>query len=104
MIAGEEDAKLSKILATINVNSPVEPDLEQCDIEQMYNEESRQMIRRLGFKSLLHRFSETTEEKEQEFCTTEISSKNYFGRETFRTGEKDNGWERADRICHISGK
>ena len=37
LIAGEEDAKLSKILATINVNSPVEPDLEQCDIEQMYN-------------------------------------------------------------------
>ena len=29
LIAGEEDAKLSKILATINVNSPVEPDLEQ---------------------------------------------------------------------------
>lgn len=67
LIAGEEDAKLSKILATINVNSPVEPDLEQCDIEQMYNEESRQMIRKLGFKSLLHRFSETTEEKEPEF-------------------------------------
>lgn len=68
LIAGEEDAKLSKILATINVNSPVEPDLEQCDIEQMYNEESCQIIRKLGFKSLLHRFSGTTEEKEQEFA------------------------------------
>lgn len=68
LTAGEEDAKLSKILATINVNSPVEPDLEQCTIDQMFNEESCQMIRKLGFKSLLHRFSGQTEEKEQEFA------------------------------------
>ena len=51
-----ESAKLSKVLATINVNAPVEVDYNNGTLDNMYNDEALSFIRRLEFKKLAEKF------------------------------------------------
>lgn len=57
LIADEENARLSKVLATICVDTPLELDFSECRLENIYNPESYKVIKKLGFKSFLGRFS-----------------------------------------------
>lgn len=57
LIAGREDAFLSKTLATININSPVDIFVENGLLKDMYNEKAYKLISELEFKSILKRFS-----------------------------------------------
>ena len=45
-----EMAQMSKTLATINIQSPVEVTPEQCKLEDIYTEDALEMIKRLEFK------------------------------------------------------
>ena len=55
-----EMAQLSKTLATINIQSPVEVTPEQCKLEDIYTEDALEMIKRLEFKSMIQRFGSVT--------------------------------------------
>ncbi|MCM1136667.1 MAG: DNA polymerase I [Clostridium sp.] len=56
LINNKELAYLSKTLATINVDSPLEFSLEDARIHDFYTEEAYVLLKKLGFKSLLSRF------------------------------------------------
>lgn len=49
-------AQLSKTLATIEVNAPIEYDIHKARIENLYTKEAYLMCKRLEFKNLLKRF------------------------------------------------
>ena len=55
-----EMAQMSKTLATINIQSPVEVTPEQCKLEDIYTEDVLEMIKRLEFKSMIQRFGSVT--------------------------------------------
>lgn len=57
-----EQAILSKTLATIKLDCQLDYELEQAELGNLYTKEAYQYFQKLGFKSLLKRFSE--EEKE----------------------------------------
>lgn len=70
-----EQALLSKALATIKVDCDLDYELEQAELGNLYTKEAYQYFQKLGFKSLLKRFSE--EEKEEvQFALKEISELN----------------------------
>ena len=52
----EELARLSKTLATINVDSPLEFSLEDAKVHDFYTEEAYMVFKKLEFKNLLSRF------------------------------------------------
>lgn len=66
-------AVMSKALATINIESPVELDLKQTKLENLYTQEALEMIKELEFKSMISRFSnvETTNDFENGFTLVE---------------------------------
>lgn len=82
LIAGKDDAFLSKTLATININSPIDVFVEDGPLKDMFNENSYRLIADLEFKSMLKRFSEdiSTEEKTVNFqeILTEVSDSEAF--------------------------
>lgn len=51
-----EQAKMSKVLATINVEAPFEYQLEEAKLGNLYTEEAYEFFQRLQFKNLLSRF------------------------------------------------
>ncbi len=51
-------AQLSKTLATINTDSPIEFSLEEAKVEDFYTPEAYEWCKRLEFRNLLGRFSE----------------------------------------------
>ena len=51
-----ESAKLSKVLATINIDAPIEIDYKAGKLDSMYNDESLSFIKRLEFKKLAEKF------------------------------------------------
>lgn len=51
-------ARLSKTLATIFLEVPIDFDFRDARVENLFNEESLAMVRRLEFKSLVKRFDE----------------------------------------------
>ncbi len=53
-------AQMSKTLATINIQSPVEVTPKQCKLEDIYTEDALEMIKRLEFKSMIQRFGSVT--------------------------------------------
>ena len=55
-----EMAQMSKTLATINIQSPVEVTPEQCKLEDIYTEDALEMIKSLEFKSMIQRFGSVT--------------------------------------------
>ena len=52
----EELARLSKALATINVNSPIEFSFEDAQVHDFYTEDAYVIFKKLEFKNLLSRF------------------------------------------------
>ncbi len=61
LIEFEEQARLSLALATINVDSPVEIDLEQTKLKNIYTLEAYELFRRYQFKGLLNKFDASNE-------------------------------------------
>lgn len=55
-----EMAQMSKTLATINIQSPVEVTPEQCKLKDIFTEDALEMIKRLEFKSMIQRFGSVT--------------------------------------------
>ena len=53
--------EMSKVLATINVNAPLEYDFDEARIGNLFNENAYELFKRYEFKSLLKKF--TTEKK-----------------------------------------
>ena len=53
-----DSARLSKTLATIFLEVPIDFDFRDARVENLFNEESLAMVRRLEFKSLVKRFDE----------------------------------------------
>ncbi len=64
---GEESAKISKTLATICVDVPLEVDFSAYSLADMYNPESYKQIKMLGFQSMTRRFSGDIAETAAEF-------------------------------------
>lgn len=56
LIANKELADLSKVLATINVDSPIEFSFEDAKIGDFYTEDAYVLFKKLEFKNLLSRF------------------------------------------------
>ena len=56
LIANEELAWLSKRLATINVDSPVELSFEEAKVKDFFTEEAYVLFKKLEFKNLLSKF------------------------------------------------
>lgn len=56
LIAHKDLADLSKILATINVDSPIVFEYGQAEIHDFYTEEAYKIFKKLEFKNLLSRF------------------------------------------------
>ncbi|MBO6307634.1 MAG: DNA polymerase I, partial [Oribacterium sp.] len=71
-----DNAKLSKTLATINIDSPIDFEYDDAKVENMFNEESFEMIKRLELKSLVKRFDVTSLniEQHQDFDLSLIKS------------------------------
>ena len=69
LIEHKEQAYLSKQLATINIQSPVEIKIEDAGLDNIYSEEAYGWIKRLEFKSMLTKFDvqEGSNEIEQIF-------------------------------------
>ena len=59
-------AQLSKTLATINTDSPVEFSYEQAELKDFYTKEALALCRQLEFKNLLSRFDTEAVQEEQE--------------------------------------
>ncbi len=74
-----EQGRMSRLLAEINVNSPVGMDFHDAKIESetvFYNDDSYELYKRLELKKLLERFTETevAGNADLEFETAEISA------------------------------
>lgn len=50
-------ARLSKTLATIDINVDIDVDFEKCVIGDLYTKEAYAIVKRLGFKNMLSRFN-----------------------------------------------
>lgn len=59
-------AKMSKVLATIDLAAPFELSREEAKISDLYTEDALKLCRRLEFKNLLSRFRTAQEETEME--------------------------------------
>lgn len=55
-------AQMSKKLATINTSSPVEMDIEECKLENMFNQEALALVKKFEFKSMLSKFDNVSTE------------------------------------------
>lgn len=62
-----DKAEFSKVLATINLDAPIEFDLKDATFENMFNEESYNMFLRLNFKSFLKQFEEKKSDNNIDF-------------------------------------
>ena len=79
IIENKDLAILSKELGTIDVNSPIEENLEEFKLEEWNNEEVLKLFKELNFNRYIERFhltegiSEEPEEQEEKFEIKEIS-------------------------------
>ncbi len=80
-----ELAQLSKTLATIKTDCELDYNIEEATFTDMYNEEAFRILKRLEFKNMLARFSETAQvsnDIEEHFaCITDFNeAENYFAK------------------------
>ncbi len=78
-----DQAQLSKVLATIKTDCDLDYTMEEARFDDMYNEEAFRLLKRLEFKNMLSRFSNTAQvsnDIEGSFrCITELSeAETYF--------------------------
>ncbi|MDO4273191.1 MAG: DNA polymerase I [Eubacteriales bacterium] len=67
-----EQAQLSKVLATINTESPIDFSYENAKMSELYTKQAYELCKRLEFKNLLGRFDQSSvaeNSMEQEFFT-----------------------------------
>lgn len=64
LIANKDLAYLSKTLATINIDSPVELDWEETRMHELFTPEAYAVFKRLEFKNILSRFEEKAAAKD----------------------------------------
>lgn len=62
LLQGREDALLSKTLATIRVDAPIDIDIEKFFISTFNTEKTRSVLLKLGFPSLVKRISNNNKE------------------------------------------
>lgn len=69
LVANYDLAQMSKTLATINIESPVEVSPSECVLGDIYTEAALEMVKRLEFKSIIPRFNNvaTTNNCEEKF-------------------------------------
>lgn len=82
-----EQAKMSKVLATIETHADFEFDIEKAHYENPYTEESYKIFERLRFKNMLGRFSIETKENKIEKIFREVTEKEEIER-IFAMAEK----------------
>ena len=101
-----ESAKLSKVLATINTDAPIEIDYKKGTLENMYNSEALAIIKKLEFKKLAEKFlangadSTTTQSvnleeliqkiSEDDIDYNALSKAEYVGIQIFEVGDVNN--------------
>jgi DNA polymerase-1 len=101
-----ESAKLSKVLATINTDAPIEIDYKNGTLDNMYNSEALAIIKKLEFKKLAEKFlangadsataqSVNLEELIQKISKDDIdynalSKAEYVGIQIFEVGDVNN--------------
>ena len=101
-----ESAKLSKVLATINTDAPIEIDYKKGTLENMYNSEALAIIKKLEFKKLAEKFlangadSTTTQSvnleeliqkiSEDDIDYNALSKAEYVGIQIFEVGDANN--------------
>lgn len=95
--ANKDLADLSKALATIRIDAPVELDREAAKAEGFFTKEAYQLFKKLEFKNLLGRFEKETAQGGTE-CGSPAGKvlKNFRGKGVSGTVEKasqrGNGW------------
>ncbi len=62
LINDEDNARMSKVLATINVDVPLDSYVEDAVLSNIYTDEAYKHIKNLEFKSMFSRFNITTQE------------------------------------------
>jgi DNA polymerase-1 len=90
-----DQVKLSKFLATIDIDVPIDYDIDDCKVGDYYNANSYELFKKYNFKSMLKRFNHE-----------DIQSTPAFY-ETFQTiddfGEVDNLFKKATKIIQDGG-
>lgn len=77
----EEQARLSKVLATIKTDCSLEYSLEEATLENMFNENAFNIMKRLEFKSILSKFDQSNTD-------TDKITKQIYRIETKKEAEK----------------
>lgn len=70
-----EQAKMSKVLATINTHADIDFDIEKARYGNPYTKEAHELFKRLQFKNMLSRFDVETSSNEIEKTFREITDK-----------------------------
>ena len=70
-----EDAKFSKMLVTIVTDAPIEADISDMEVGNLYTKESLEWINKLEFKSFLKRYENVETEASIELDTSVIDKK-----------------------------
>lgn len=71
----KEQAMLSKHLATIVTNAPIDFDMDRARLHNLYTKEAYEIFRRLDFKNLLTRFDDADKEKSPEVRVETVTTK-----------------------------
>lgn len=82
-----EDAKFSKMLVTIVTDAPIEADISDMEVGNLYTKESLEWINKLEFKSFLKRYENVETEANIELDTSVIDKQEAW--ESFYTELKD---------------
>ncbi len=70
LVADYENAKLSKVLATIDTSAPIECEISDCRISDMFNENAFAVMQKLEFKSILAKFDASVNKKASAIIST----------------------------------
>ncbi len=52
-----DSAKMSKVLATIDINAPIDIDLKNAVVDNIYNEETFKLLKKLELRTIMNRFN-----------------------------------------------
>lgn len=84
LIENKELADLSKVLATINVDSPIAFDYKEAEMHDFYTEDAYKLFKKLEFKNLLSKFEKgvSNDDITRNFCviTDLAETENLFGK------------------------
>lgn len=84
LVENKDLADLSKVLATINVDSPIDFDYEEAEIHDFYTEDAYKLFKKLEFKNLLSKFEKGVSNHDiaRNFCVTAdfAETENLFGK------------------------